>query len=96
MGSIRGVPPPPLLPAIPPTYIPIYGNALCRPFFYYYLLSQEVERLNEASKAQAAGVKGMLEESRARESDAAARIQLLKASSAHEVSLAKEEVRVKI
>lgn len=55
---------------------------------------QEVDRLNEAREAQAAGVKAMLEESQAKESEASSRIQLLEVTSAHEVFLAKEEVRV--
>lgn len=66
--------------------------------FYCYCYTtavlQEVDRLNEAKEAQAAGVKAMLEESQAKESEAAARIQLLEVKSAHDVFLAKEEVYI--
>lgn len=53
---------------------------------------QEVDRLEGAREAQATGLKAMVEESQAKESEAAARMKVLEATSAREVFLAKEEV----
>ena len=55
---------------------------------------QEVDRLNEAGEAQAAGAKAMLEESRAQVEEVAARSQLVEVKASQDVALAKKEVHI--
>ncbi|CAM9196150.1 unnamed protein product, partial [Scytosiphon promiscuus] len=56
-------------------------------------LQKEIERLNEAGEFQAAGAMVMLEESQAKEAEAAARIELIEAKACRDVAVAKKEAR---
>lgn len=57
-----------------------------------YPISQECQQLREAGHTQAMGAATMLAESRAREEETIARLQLVEVQTSQEVALANKEV----
>ena len=70
----------------------ILTQALCPHSLVTRAISQECQQLREAGHTQAMGAATMLAESRAREEETIARLQLVEVQSAQEVALANKEV----